>query len=180
MKNIFAIGIATLAFSTTVFADDSGFYAGVDAGSSSTGTPSSFAPTTGSTKAVAGILGGYQFNKNFGVEAKFTGAGEVSTATTSAKSDAYSLAAVGTLPLSDSFSVYGKAGYASTRTTVTGAISGATRSAPTYGIGLQYNTTSALGLRLGIDHYSEAFVDGTGLTNNYDSSVYTVGLVYKP
>lgn len=182
MKNIIAVGVLAV-LATPAFADDSGFYIGVDAGSARAGTPSSFAGSavTTHTKTVVGILAGYQFDKNWGVEAKYTGAGEVSIASTTAKTDVYSLSAIGTLPLADAFSLYGKLGYASAKTSVTttSTWAGATRSAVTYGLGGQYNVTPAVGIRLGWDRYSAAIVDTTAAKNNYDNDVYTIGAVFK-
>ena len=197
MKKV-ALSIAFATFAAPAFAEDSGFYLGADAGFSRTrdnnvttiNTPNA---ATSRTKGIVGIYGGYQFTPNWGIEAKFTGAGE-NRATNpangnvlNAKSDAFSLTAVGTLPLSDSFSLYGKLGYARTKTSVTSTvptITGTRHGSVTYGLGGQYNVSKTMGIRFGYDAYNSAIMDNTAGSrtfgkNTYHSSVYTVGAVFK-
>jgi OmpA-OmpF porin, OOP family len=181
-----ALLLAAIATSAPAFAADTGFYAGLDAGIARAGNPDPAATSTSNSKAVAGILGGYQFSKNWGIEGKYTGAGEVDTVNAAGgvanvKADALSLSGVGTLPLSDSFSLYGKLGYASTKTSVSSSsgAGGATRSAPTYGLGILYNVNAQIGVRLGWDRYGAAEINGAGAKQDYNSNVYAVGVVYK-
>lgn len=185
MKKIIAALLLSTAVAAPAFAADTGFYAGVTLGRSSTGTPYSNATLTKSTDTVLGVLGGYQFTKNWGAEAQYTGAGKFSGnipgGTFTGKSDALSLAAVGTLPLNDSFSLYGKLGFASVKTTLTtspaSANTGASRTAATFGLGAQYNVTPAIGIRFGWDRYAAA-VTGVG-TSKYNDNVYSLGAVFK-
>ena len=62
------------------------------------------------------ILGGYQINRNFGVELGYTDFGKVSVAPgIDVKGNAIELVGVGTLPLNDKFSLIGKLGFAMRR-----------------------------------------------------------------
>ncbi|HEX5338788.1 MAG TPA: porin family protein [Gallionella sp.] len=187
MKKIVAALLLSSA-AASAFAADQGFYAGVTLGQSRASNPFPTLTVTKSTDTVYGILGGYQITKNFGAEAFFTGAGKfaVSNAFGSAtgKADSYGINAVGTLPLSDAFSLYGKLGFASTKTTASStpaSVTGATRTGATYGLGGVYNATPAIGIRFGWDRYAAAVANGTaiGSKDNYNTDVYSVGAVFK-
>lgn len=179
MKKIAIAALLSAIVAAPAFAADEGFYAGVTLGQARTGT---VAPAmTKSNDTVLGVLGGYQFNKNWGAEAFYTGAGKWSTTTASGKADAWGINAVGTLPLSDAFSLYGKLGYASTKSTassVPAAITGATRGAATYGLGGVYNVNPSVGIRFGWDRYAAATATA-GVKNNYNSNVYSLAGVFK-
>lgn len=181
-----------LLFSTVVvapaFAADNGLYAGVTLGRSKTGNPYPGTSMTKSTDTVMGVLGGYQFTRNFGAEVFFTGAGKFAATggggSGSGKTDVWGIDAVGTLPLSDAFSLYGKLGYASAKTSassVPAGLTGATRSAATYGLGGVYNLNQSIGIRLGWDHYAAATAGGNvaGAKDNFNSDVYSLGAVFK-
>ncbi len=197
MKKIAIAALLSAITAAPAFAADEGFYAGVTLGRSSTSAAAG-AVLTKSTDTVLGVLGGYQLTKNWGAEAFYTGAGKwavvnavPATATASGKADAWGINAVGTLPLSDAFSLYGKLGYASTKTTLscsviaTGAAcgalgpTGATRGAATYGLGGTYNVTPAIGIRFGWDRYGAAVTNTAGAKSNYNSNVYSLAGVFK-
>jgi OOP family OmpA-OmpF porin len=148
---------------------DHGFYAGVGVGN---GKPhiAAVAPNTlnKTSDTVYDVLLGYKFNRNFAVEGQYGGVGKVTTtAGGSAKADATSLAAVGILPVNDRFSFYGKAGYAHTKTSMSNfGVNGASRNAPTYGVGMQYRINPMWGVRLGWDRYG--LKTGAGTKSNAD------------
>lgn len=188
MKKIIAVLLLSTAVAAPTFAADDGFYAGVTLGRSNTDNPYIGTTTTKDTDTVAGILGGYQYTKNWGVEAFYTGAGKLTStgggSVGTSKADAWGLVGVGTLPLSDAFSLYGKLGYASTKTSASSApagLAGATRKAATYGLGGVYNATPAIGIRFGWDRYAAATLGGnvTGVKDNFNSNVYSLGAVFK-
>lgn len=86
------------------------------------------------------------------------------------------------MPVSDTFSVYGKLGIGSTKTTLSSVpasnASGASRTAATIGLGLQYDVTPAVGIRAGWDRYGMGINVG-GLTNKMNSNVYSLGAAFK-
>lgn len=188
MKKIAIAALLSSFVAAPAFAADDGFYAGVTLGRSSTGNPFSNATLTKSSDTVAGILAGYQFTKNWGAEAFYTGAGKFSATgggtTGNGKADVWGLSAVGTLPLSDAFSLYGKLGYASAKTSASSAparITGATRGAATYGLGGVYNVNQSVGIRFGWDRYAAATANGNaaGAKDNFNVNVYSLGAVFK-
>jgi len=140
------------------------------------------------------IFGGYQFNKNFAVEAGYFDLGRFSfTATTAPagtltgnfKVRGLNLDAVGILPITERFSAFGRVGvqYAKTRDSFagTGAVLVANPNPSErdtnykYGLGLQYDFTPSLGVRVEGERYR--INDGIGGKENVD--LVSVGLVYR-
>lgn len=140
------------------------------------------------------LFGGYQYNKNFAVEAGYFDLGKfgyaatvvpAGTLTGAIKLKGLNLDAVGTLPLTEKFSVLGRLGfnYAQARDTFTGT--GAvnvlnpnpSKNQVNYkfGAGLQYDFTPSLGMRLEAERYR--INDAVG--NRGDIDMYSLGLVYR-
>lgn len=140
------------------------------------------------------IFGGYQLNKNFSVEGGYFDLGKFGyTATTvpagtlngTLKARGLNLDLVGTLPLTEKFSVFGRVGvnYAQTRDTFsgTGAVS-VTNPNPRkndtnykVGLGLQYAFTDSLAMRVEAERYRVN--DAVG--NKGDIDLVSVGLIYR-
>ena len=180
------VAATLVSVSSITLAGDSGFYAGVTVGQSNTGTVVSGATMTKSTDTAWGILGGYQLTKNWGAEVFYSDDGKwAATANgfpASGKVDAWGINAVGTLPLSEAFSLYGKLGYASTKTSasvVTGQDLSATHGAATYGLGGVYNVNPSIGIRFGWDRYTAAIKTAAYGEVSNDSDVYSLGAVFK-
>lgn len=140
------------------------------------------------------IFGGYQLNKNFALEGGYFDLGKFGyTATTvppgtlngSMKVRGLNLDLVGTLPLTEKFSAFGRVGvnYAQTRDTFsgTGAVS-VTNPNPRkndtnykVGLGLQYAFTDSLAMRVEAERYRVN--DAVG--NKGDIDLVSVGLIYR-
>lgn len=191
MKKIAVVALLSAVVAIPAFAADNGFYAGVTAGQSRTGNDGTGGIMTKNTDTIVGLLGGYQYNQNLGAELFYSGAGKAAgcnaalTQCTSGKTDAWGVNAVGTLPLSDAFSLYGKLGYARTKSSLAvpagSTYAGTTRGAATYGIGGIYNVTPAIGVRFGWDRYGAATINGVapGVKNNYNFDTWTLGAVFR-
>jgi len=140
------------------------------------------------------LFGGYQFNPNFALEGGYFDLGKFGfTATTvpagtlsgNIKLRGINLDAVGTVPLSEKFSVFGRIGanYAEATDTFagTGAVSvlnpNPTKRDTNYklGLGLQYAFTESLALRTEIERYRVN--DAVG--NKGDVDHLSIGLVYR-
>lgn len=181
MKKIAAAVLLSAVVAAPAFAADEGFYAGITLGNGKPGVTPTALAVSKSSNFIYGGLAGYQYNKNLAVEVQFTGAGKATdVAGNTTKADALSLAAVGLLPLNDSFELLGKLGVASTKTSSSAGATnlGASRTGLTYGIGAQYNVTQNLGLRLVWDRYAVA-TSNAGVKSNANANVMTVGAVYK-
>jgi OOP family OmpA-OmpF porin len=129
-------------------AQDKGFYAGAGVGQSFVDEGAYDDEDTAFS-----LFGGYQFNKYFGLEAGYADFGKIEAngAGPALEGDSAYLTAVGTLPITDRFSAYAKAGLH--RWNVDTALPGLTGnnddsgSDPTYGVGMQYRFTDRVALR---------------------------------
>ena len=200
------LALAALA-SPLALADESGWYGGANVGRSSATiddprindgllnggfTSSTIVDDDRSTGYK--IFGGYQLNKNFAVEGGYFDLGKFSyTATTvpagtlngNIKLRGLNLALVGTVPLTEKFSVFGRAGlnYAQARDSFsgTGAVQ-VTNPNPSkndtnykFGLGLQYAFTDALAMRVEAERYR--INDAVGNKGHID--LVSVGLIYR-
>ena len=167
MKKI-AIAVLLSAFvAAPAVAADTGFYAGVKLGSANKS-----ASGVSETNSAFGVFGGYSFNPNVAVELGYTDLGTAALGII--KFTALEVSAVGTFPINQQISLYGKLGLASTKEEGLG-FSG-TRSAATYGLGGQFNVNPNIGIRLGWEHYG--FGDGYYF-NQGDVSLVSVAGVFK-
>ena len=142
------------------------------------------------------ILLGYQFNPAFALEGGYTRVGSykfnsgvtapaAGTVNGSWGVHGLSLAAVGTMPLREKWSAFGKAGLLYSRVTLNaGASSGAITAAETHqtngslflGAGFGYDFTRKFGARLEWNRY---FGVGDASTGRGDVDVFSVGLIYR-
>ena len=168
-------------------AADMGWYAGVSLGQSSASdacTGISGPGVSCDDKDTAfKIFGGYQVNRNFGVELGYTDLGKASASgggvNASIESTAFELVGVGSFPINNQFSVYGKLGFYHAETKLKsniGVSDSETNTDLTYGLGVQYNFTGNLGVRGEWQRYSSV---GGGDIGDSDVDVLSVGLVYK-
>jgi len=200
------LALAALA-SPLALADESGWYGGANVGRSSATiddprinagllnggfTSSTIVDDDRSTGYK--IFGGYQLNKNFAVEGGYFDLGKFGyTATTvpagtlngNIKLRGLNLDLVGTVPLTEKFSVFGRAGlnYAQARDSFsgTGAVQ-VTNPNPSkndtnykFGLGLQYAFTDALAMRVEAERYR--INDAVGNKGHID--LVSVGLIYR-
>jgi OOP family OmpA-OmpF porin len=174
--------LSIASISGAAFAGDEGFYTGGNIG---VGKPNINTPSGEDKKssAVGGIVLGYKFSKYLGVEGEYTGIGKVKDKVSgSVKGDAASIAAIGFLPLSEEFNLYGKLGIAETKTNVSSSLAptkDASKAGVTYGLGGEYNLNKNIGIRLGWDHYSAAVKDAANRKDNFGADVMSVGAVYN-
>jgi OOP family OmpA-OmpF porin len=191
MKKMLAVVLlsaaATPAFAGSV--DLSGFYAGATLGA---GSAKFTAPVAGYTvenpknKPVYGVFGGYHYNKNLAVELAYTGASYIYTTPvggvrTLSKQIVIALTAVGTMPVSDAFSVFGKLGVASASSENNAAgEQNTSRFAPTFGAGVEYKFTPNISGRFGVDVYGvTATLPAPGVKQNSNATVMNAGVSYS-
>lgn len=183
-------GLAVLGLASGIMlagpaaAQDMGFYAGAAFGQAETDgvcdIVAGFAGVSCDEKDTAWkIFGGYQVNRNFSLElgyasfgeATVTGPGGVATV----EGTAFDLVAVGSLPLADRFSVYGKLGLYradfEVRNTL-GFSEDASENGLTFGVGLRFDFTRNLAARLEWQRYQEVGED-------LDVSMMSLGVLFK-
>jgi len=142
-------------------AADKGFYAGAGVGQSTVDEGAYDDDDTAFS-----VFGGYQFNRYFGLEGGYADFGKLEPrgAGTPLEASSVYLTAVGTLPITDNFSAYAKAGVQrwdldrSIPSIVGNTDDNGTD--PTYGLGVQYRFTDNVALR---GEYSRFEVEDTDL-----------------
>lgn len=138
------------------------FYGGVKVG----GVNYNFNNVTNNNQAGYGLLLGYNFSPNFGVELEYNSLGGFDIPdpafASSIKGRALGISAVGMIPMNRQFSLYGKMGIATTtlRDSPGPGYTGTNYTTYTYnntnltfGFGGLFNVTPVVGLRFGYDFY---------------------------
>ena len=203
------IGLAALALlaSPYAMADDTGWYGGISIGQSKAKIDdariagnllgsglSTSSITNDDSDTGYKLFAGYKFNKNFALEGGYFDLGKFGfTATTagpgtlngSIKLQGINLDAVGIVPVSQAFSLFGRAGvnYAQARDSFSGSgpvnVSNPSPSKNdtnyNFGLGLQYDLNKSVGMRLGAERYRVN--DAVG--NRGDIDLFSAGLVYR-
>jgi OOP family OmpA-OmpF porin len=176
LKAAFAVLLpaAFLAVSAPAVAQsDAGWYIGGAYGMSSfsvdtAGIPSSV--TVDDSDTGFKIFGGFQFNKHLGAEIGYVDFGKVGFSgsalgipvTGDTGVTAYTIAGVGTLPLNESFALFGKVGMFSWTAKGNASAGGVSISADDsgsdvfYGIGARYNMNKNWGLTLELEQYDSS------------------------
>lgn len=138
------------------------------------------------------LQGGYRFNQNLAVEAGYIDFGEAKysaaytggTAKGKLKAGGVDVAAVLSLPVADSFSVFGKAGVVAARVKKTLsadalAVESSTSTnvvRPLFGVGASYKLTQNVDLRADFDHVSDLGKTASGKMND---NMVSLGLGYN-
>ena len=117
---------------------------------------------------------GYQFNPNLAVEGGYVDLGKATYSgsgnTFNVKASGWNIGAVGTLPLNDKFSLFGKIGMIDGKVETsdsTGSVS-ATKWRPTYGLGVKYAVSKNVSVLAEIERFDKLGDDnstGTGSVN---------------
>lgn len=136
---------ATLALlaSAASAADQPYFYAGGDIGSTKIDGYSD-------RETSYGVFGGYQINQNFGVEANYRVLADFEDFGADFKGEQVGISAIGTIPLSNGFSVFGRLGYNHISAEVKGGGMSYKESdnKAVYGVGLGYAFTPTVSARV--------------------------------
>ena len=133
------------------------------------------------------VFGGYQFTPSLAVEAGYTDLGEVSAreggASLRAEATAWEVVGVGSIPVADRFSLYGKAGLYRAEIEVRVRIAGLgsdsldeSNNDLTFGFGARYAVSDAVGVRAEWQRYSDV---GGGDIEEGDIDVMSVGVLFR-
>jgi OOP family OmpA-OmpF porin len=158
----FSALVAAPAGAAVYYDTSYGFYGGVKVG----GVNYDFNNVTNNSQAGYGLLLGYNFSPNFGVELEYNSLGGFDipdpASASSIKGRALGISAVGMIPLNRQFSLYGKMGIATTtlRDSPGPGYTGTNYTTYTYndtnltfGFGGLFNVTPVVGFRVGYDFY---------------------------
>jgi OOP family OmpA-OmpF porin len=182
-KGFAVLGLASaMLVAGPALAQDTGFYAGIHIGMSDLGGACNGVPggvSCDEEDSAWKILGGYQFNKNLAVELGYANLGEASASgagvTANVEVTAWDLVAVGSLPLMDRLSGYGKLGLFKADAELTsnvGVSDDDSETGITFGLGLRYDFTRNLGVRAEWQRYQE-------VGDDLDVDVMSVGVIWK-
>ena len=185
LKAAFVLGFAGMA--SLAHAD--GWYVGAGIGQSTfkdwNNQPqiAGFASST-NTDTSYNLFAGYAFNPYISAEGSYVDLGKF-TADAGGMHDEFkasglTAAAVGTLPIDDTFGLFAKAGLFRWDTKNSGAASGSAEStgiSPLFGVGASINATQNLGFRLGYDIFKD--VGDQNNTGKGDIDVASVGVVFN-
>ena len=136
-KTILTLGILAAIASTQALAADNKLYVRANAGQSSYDVGNGFGNKTDS---VIGAAVGYTFSPNIGVEAGFNDYGSVRYGGADSKAKSLHASLILTAPLTNEFSIYGRAGVSRTdrKDNFLGGING-NKTELLFGIGAGYN-----------------------------------------
>lgn len=186
------VGLASaITFVGPAFAQDTGLYIGGALGQATVDVDCTGATSCDDKDTSWRIFGGYQFNRNFAIEAGYIDLGEASAAgptppfgTTSViqEATAFDVVAVGMLPIMDRFSVFGKLGFyrADTDVSVTNTVLGSFSESDsntdlTFGAGVRYDFTRNLAVRAEWQRYSDLGISDL----ESDVDVFSLGVLWR-
>ena len=148
------LSAAAMTFSAGALAQGmmAGFYAGLELGQADAGTEDDFAWK---------VLGGYQFHRNIAAEVAYSQLVDKG----GVEASAIEVVAVGLFPVAPQFSVIGKLGFANIDVEP-----GGDETELTFGVGVQYDFTPKVGLRVQWQRYT---------SDPDDIDLITIGGVWK-
>jgi OmpA-OmpF porin, OOP family len=175
MKKTFAIAALTASFALPFAAHAQGAYVGFNAGQATHKLDDGAltAVSRDETQTAYKIYGGYNFNKNFGIEGGYTDFGKAknvyrvsgTNVNLDYKAQALYVAAVGTLPLSDQFSLFGKLGVTANHASATASAAGVSvnasgnKTSALIGVGAAFNVTKNVAVALEYEDYGKTAED---------------------
>jgi OOP family OmpA-OmpF porin len=122
-----------------------------------------------------GLFAGYRFNPYLAAEIGYHDLGSISAPVATIDGQAIELVGVGSVPLNNAFSVYGKLG--GYRGEAKGLGISETNNDWTYGLGVQYDVTPYIGVRGEWQRYAD--LGGGGFNATTDVDVLRVGALWR-
>src|SRR2546421_1345522 len=132
------------------------------------------------------LFGGYQVNRNFAAELGYADLGKVKATAGAVNADikasAWDLSAIGSFPVANQFSLFGRLGLFVSEAKLGGTSSGKkTTNGLTFGLGAQYDFNRNIGVRAEWQRYNDikARNQATGAEGKSDYDVLGVSLLYR-
>ena len=179
MLRLLSIALAALFVTTQANAQDTRYYAGVTTGSSKATLNNSAGERYTSTNhpIPLKVYGGVELNNHFALEAGYAGAtgkyefdkGLTGQGAPEFSSKVAYAAVKASMPVGESFDLFGKAGVAYSQYEMEGAgtrnfkVSGAN---PMLGVGVAYKFSDKFALTLELEHYGRVREEGVRITQN--------------
>ena len=185
MKQTLLLAALGLALSAPVVAYADGSYIGVNAGHTDQKVfAEGINGTAKDTSTGYKLYGGYDFSKNFGVEGGYMDSGNGKAVFSNGffvagKTTSLYVAATGTVPLSDQFSLFAKAGVASNRAKLHnsgGVYFDQRTTSPVLGIGAAYTVNKNIALVIEYEDFGKT----VKIDNDYlKTNLLAIGARYK-
>ena len=202
-----SLGVVLAVSSSATVAQQvhSGWYVGTGAGRARYELAPAIVLESDSSGSSHRFFAGYRFNRNVSVEGAYVDLGEArrvlgwpsdifgiciieaispcnGNVRESTSATAYTLAAIGTIPITDRLSVFGKLGIANVEATRTASQYASTstrdtRARPFYGLGIRYELISNLALRAEWERITEAY--SIGLASQANVQAYSFGVEFQ-
>jgi OOP family OmpA-OmpF porin len=159
---------------------DTGFYIGGSAGLSTIDCPGGAGSCDDEDTAYK-LFGGYKFNRNLAIEGGYTPLGESSRGSVTGEATAWELLGVGSFPLGNNFSIYGKLGFYSGELEVSSPVASGKKTTTdlTYGAGVQFDFARNLGVRAEWQRYQGMEFPTTSVSSgDTDIDVLSLGVLW--
>lgn len=194
MKKIAAALLLSAVSAAPALAANPGGYVAADIGSATFSGANFGGPGANLTFPNPGSLhlsGGFRFDQNIGIEGGLVFVGDstinyIGGGYETLRTSAIYIAAVGTLPLSSQFDLFGKLGLSSTKIDyISNVFANATQSTGNvmFGLGGQFNVTPNIGIRVQYENFGKVdFPAGAiviGRATSIGLSTFTVGGVFS-
>lgn len=169
--------LAALAAAPAAAQDERYIYLGGSAGKATNKKVCDGAATCDNNEEAFKVFGGYQFNRNVALEIGYADLGDFSADGTETSVRLLDAVAQITAPLSERFAIIGRVGAYRSHVEASGVnTSGTHNTSFTWGLGVQFNVSRALGLRAEWQQYPD--VGGGGIPEA-DIDVLLLGLVLR-
>jgi OOP family OmpA-OmpF porin len=185
MKQALLVAVLGMALSAPVVAYADGAYVGVNAGRTDQKVfAEGISGTAKDTTTGYKLYGGYDFSKNFGLEAGYMDSGDGKAVFpggffVEGKTTSLYIAVTGTLPLSEQFSLFAKAGVATNRAKLhnaNGAYFDDRTTSPVLGIGAAYAVSKNVALVIEYENFGKTVkIDDDYVKTN----LLSIGVRYK-
>jgi OOP family OmpA-OmpF porin len=170
--------------SVPAFSQDQGFYAGLNFGQSKLKDACSGGTICDDKDTALSIFAGYQLNRNFGFEFAYTDLGKATESglfggvpvTASLEATGFEFSAVGTIPINQQFSLYGKLGFFMWDADLKGTVGGIPVSVSddgtdlTIAIGARFSFTKNFAMQVQWQRYE---------LDDFDVDVIGVGILFR-
>lgn len=171
--------------SAPAFSQEQGFYAGFNFGQSKVRDACSGGTACDDTDTAFSVFGGYQFNRNFGLEFAYTDLGKATESgvvfglpvSASVEASGFEFSGVGTIPVNQQFALYGKVGIFLWDADLKGTVGGTPVSVSddgadlTFAIGARFSFTKNLAMQVQWQRYMDV--------GDFDVDVIGVGLLFR-
>jgi OOP family OmpA-OmpF porin len=190
MKQQLLVAALGMALVAPLAAHAEGGYVGVNVGSAEQKASVDNMGSESKSKTGYKLYGGYDFTKNFGVEAGYVDFAKIESSDGSVSSSlhptAVYVAATGILPLNEQFSLFGKVGVSMnhTKATVSNGVASANgsddRTTALIGVGAAYNVSKNLAVVAEYEDFGKVLkVSDAGIEGNLKVTMFSLGLRYK-